>query len=83
MDVTLGLYADGAYLALAGQDSRRLGVPNLSDILYSYPEVKVLAHEPSLFERNLLNQGLIELVELMDDEEFLEMIRAADCMILL
>ncbi len=83
MDVTLGLYADGVYLALAGQDSRRLGVPNLSDILYSYPEVKVLAHEPSLFERNLLNQGLIELVELMDDEEFLEKIRAADCMILL
>ncbi len=83
MDVTVGLYADGVYLALAGQDSRDLGVPSLSDILYSYPEINVLAHEPSLFERNLMNQGLIELVELMDDEEFLERIRAADCMILL
>ena len=33
MDVTLGLYADGVYLALANQDSRALGVPNLADII--------------------------------------------------
>jgi tRNA 2-thiouridine synthesizing protein C len=83
MDITLGLCADGVYLVLAGQDSKRLGVPNLSDLLYSYPEIKVLVHEPSLVERNLLNQGLIELVELVDDEVFLKRMGKADCMIVL
>lgn len=29
MDVTLGLYGDGVYLAIVGQDSRKLGLPNL------------------------------------------------------
>ena len=83
MEVTLGLYADGVYLALSGQDSRTLGVPNLSDLLYSYPEIMVLAHEPSLVERDLLNQGLVELVELVDEEVFLNKMGKADCMIVL
>jgi sulfur relay (sulfurtransferase) DsrF/TusC family protein len=83
MDVTLGLFADGVYLALADQDSKLLGVPNLSDIIYAYPEIGVLAHEPSLLERKLLNRCLIELVELVDEETFLEKIAAADGMIIL
>lgn len=72
MDVTLGLYADGVYLALSGQDSKALGVPNLSDIVYAYPELRVLAHEPSIVERGLLNQSLIERVELGDEDVFME-----------
>jgi tRNA 2-thiouridine synthesizing protein C len=83
MEITLGLYADGVYLALADQDSKKLGVPNLSDLLYSYPEIKVIAHEPSLSQRDLLNQGLIELVELVDDEVFLERMAKADCVIVI
>ena len=83
MNVTLGLYADGVYLALAGQDSRDLGVPNLSDIIYAYPEIRILAHEPSMAERGLLNQGLIERVELTDEDVFMDQIRAADCIIVL
>ena len=83
MNITLGLYAEGVYLALAEQNSKKLGVPNLSDLVYSYPEIKVLAHEPSLFERNLLNQALIELVELVDEEAFLEQMGKADCTIVL
>jgi tRNA 2-thiouridine synthesizing protein C len=83
MDITLGLYADGVYLALADQDSKVLGAPNLSDLLYSYPEIRILAHEPSLAERNLLDEGLIELVELVDEGVFLEKMRKADCMIVL
>ena len=83
MDVTIGLYANGVYLALLGQDSRRLSVPNLSDLLYSYPEIRVIAHEPSIAKRDLLNQGLIELVELVDEDVFLERIEAADCLIVL
>ena len=83
MDVTLGLYADGVYLALAGQDNRDLGVPNLSDIIYAYPEIRILAHEPSIAERGLLNQGLIERVELTDEDVFMDQIRAADCIIVL
>jgi tRNA 2-thiouridine synthesizing protein C len=78
MDVTLGLYADGVYLALMGQDSRTLGVPNLSDIVYAYPEIRVLAHEPSMAERGLLRQGLIERVELADEEVFMEQIHEAE-----
>jgi tRNA 2-thiouridine synthesizing protein C len=83
MDVTIGLYADGVYLALAGQDSRALGVPNLSDIVYAYPEIKVLAHEPSLAERGLLNQSLIEMMELVDEDVFVEQICRAECFIIL
>lgn len=83
MDATVGLYADGVYLALAGQNSSLLDVPNLSDILYAYPELRVLAHEPSLAERGLLSQGLVERVELVDEDEFLELIRSADSFIAL
>jgi tRNA 2-thiouridine synthesizing protein C len=83
MNAAIGLYADGVYLALSGQDSKLLGIPNLSDILYAYPEIEVIAHEPSLFERDLLHNSLIELVELVDEERFLNRIKAADCMIIL
>lgn len=83
MNVIVGLYADGVYLALAGQDSRALGVPNLSDIIYAYPEIRFLAHEPSLAERGLLSQSLIERVDLVDDEMFLEETLACDSVIAL
>jgi len=83
MDVTIGLYGDGVYLALADQDSRALGVPNLSNIIYAYPEIKILAHEPSVAERCLLNRCLIEMVELADEDVFMEQIRTADCFIML
>ncbi|MGI5993267.1 MAG: DsrE family protein [Methanosarcina sp.] len=72
MDVTLGLYGDGVYLAIVGQDSRKLGLPNLGDILYAYGELRVLAHEPSLVERGLFGQTLIETIELVDEEDFFE-----------
>jgi sulfur relay (sulfurtransferase) DsrF/TusC family protein len=83
MNVIIGLYADGVYLALADQDSKNLGVPCLADLLFAYPEISILAHEPSLVERDLLNQSLIERVELVDEDVFMERIRAADCIILL
>lgn len=83
MDVTVGLHADGVYLALAGQNSKALGVPNLSDIIYAYPEIKILAHEPSLVERGLFDQELIEKVELVDEEMFFEEILASDTVILI
>ncbi len=83
MDVTLGLYADGVFLALADQDGRALGVPDLSDTLYAYPEVRVVAHEPSLAERGLFCQSLVEGVELVDEETFREEILASEGVILL
>lgn len=83
MDVTVGLCADGVYLALAGQNSKVLGVPNLSDIIYAYPEIDVLAHEPSLVERGLFDQELVERVELVDEEMFQEEILASDTVNLL
>ncbi len=83
MDVAVGLYADGVFLALAGQDSRALKVPNLSDIIYAYPEIRFLAHEPSLAERGLLSQSLTERVELLDEDKFLEEIFASESIIML
>ncbi len=83
MGVTLGLYGDGVYLALAGQDSRALGVPNLADLIYAYPELQVLAHEPSMLERGLLKEGLIENIELADEAEFLAAMEMSDFAIIL
>lgn len=75
--MTLGLYGDGAYIALANQDSKGLGVPNHADILYAYGEMRVMAHEPSVMERGLFGE------ELVDEEDFLEVIEDSDCFILL
>lgn len=83
MDTTVGLYADGVYLALAEQDSKALGVPNLSDIIYAYPELRILAHEPSIMERGLLSQSLIERVELVDEDKFLEETLMSDMVLFL
>jgi tRNA 2-thiouridine synthesizing protein C len=81
MDITLGLYGDGVYLATAGQDSRLLAVPNLADILYAYGELRVLAHEPSIIERGLLEEVLIETIELADEEDFLKEMENSDFVI--
>jgi len=83
MDVTVGLYADGVYLALGGQESIALGLPNLSDIIYAYPEIRIVAHEPSLANRGLMSCCLLERVELVDEIDFLEQIMASDCYIML
>lgn len=81
MSVTLGLYGDGVYLAVAGQDSRKLGLPNLADILYAYGELRVLVHEPSVVERSLFGETFIETLELTDEEDFLEAMESSDCVI--
>jgi tRNA 2-thiouridine synthesizing protein C len=52
-------------------------------MIFAYPEISVLAHEPSMAKRNLLSQALIERVELADEDFFIEKIRTADCAILL
>ena len=83
MSVTLGLYGDGVYLAASDQDSRKLGVPNLSDILYAYRELKVIVHEPSLVERGLFGKTLIETLELTDEEDFIEEMEKSECVVLL
>jgi tRNA 2-thiouridine synthesizing protein C len=83
MNVAVGLYGDGVYLALARQDSRALGQPNHSDILYAYPEMRVLAHEISLMDRSLMGASLVERVELLDEAKFLEEMLESDGIILL
>jgi Uncharacterized protein involved in the oxidation of intracellular sulfur len=83
MDTTVGLYADGVYLALAGQDSKALGIPNLSDIIYAYPEIHIVAHEPSIMKRRLLSQELIERIELVDEDDFLERIMKSNMVLFL
>jgi len=83
MGVTVGLYGDGVYLALADHDSRALCMPNLSDLIYAYPELKVVAHEPSLLERGMLAEKLIENIELADETDFLTSMESANCVIVL
>jgi tRNA 2-thiouridine synthesizing protein C len=83
MNVTLGIYGDGVYLIASGQESKKLGVPNLSDILYSYGELRVIVHEPSLVERGLFGETLIETVELVDEEDFLEEMESSESVILI
>lgn len=83
MDTTVSLYADGVYLVLARKDSKALGVPNLSDIIYAYPEICIVAHEPSIMERGLLSQELIERIELEDEDDFLERIMTSDMVLFL
>jgi len=81
LGATVALYGDGVYLALAGQDSRCLSVPNLSHILYAYPEMRVMAHEPSLVERGLMDRELMVQVELLDEMQFLEELEFAEVMV--
>ena len=57
--------------------------PIYSDIIYAYPEIRILAHEPSLAERGLMSAGLVERVELMDEEKFFEEMLESDGIILL
>lgn len=83
MDVTLGLYGDGVYLAVVGQKSEKLGLPNLEDILYAYGELRMIVHEPSLIERCLFGEAFVETLELTDEEEFLEEMKNSDFIILL
>jgi len=79
----LGLYGDGVYLALSGQDSSRLHMPNLADLIYAYPEMRAVAHEPSMLERGLLNENLIERIELADEEDFLMAIESSSFLVVI
>jgi tRNA 2-thiouridine synthesizing protein C len=83
MNVTLGLYGDGVYLAVAGQKSEKLRLPNLEDILYAYGELRIIVHEPSLIERCLFGETFIETLELTDEKEFLEEMGNSDFLILI
>ncbi len=80
---TIGLYGDGGYLALPNMDTRNLGIPNHSHFLYTYPEVRVIAHKPSLEERGLLKLDLIELIEVKDGDEFFREVMDFDHVMLL
>jgi tRNA 2-thiouridine synthesizing protein C len=79
----IGLFGDGVYIALAEQETKSLSMPNLADIIYAYPEVRFLAHEPSLSERLLMDKILIETIELLDEDKFIEEIADCDSMIIL
>jgi tRNA 2-thiouridine synthesizing protein C len=80
---TIGLYGDGTYLALSGQKSTDPATPNLSHFIYAYPEIRVLAHKPSLEKRGLGDRKFIELVEVMDEDEFMNEVKKFDHVMLL
>lgn len=80
---TIGLYGDGTYLALHGQKSIGPTTPNLSHFLYAYPEIRVIAHKPSMDTRGLCDKKMIELVEVMDEDEFMNEVKKFDHVLLL
>ena len=80
---TIGLYGDGTYLALAGQTGTNATTPNLSYYLYAYPEIRVIAHKPSLEQRGLMERNRIELIEVMDEDEFMAEVQRFDHVLLL
>lgn len=41
----------------------------------------MLVHEPSLMERRLFGETLIETLKLTDEEEFLKEMESSDCVI--
>jgi sulfur relay (sulfurtransferase) DsrF/TusC family protein len=43
----------------------------------------MIAHKQSLEERNLLDKNLVELVEIMDDKQFIQAIKDFDYMMIL
>jgi tRNA 2-thiouridine synthesizing protein C len=45
--------------------------------------LRVLVHEPSLVERGLFEESLIEILELTDEEDFLEEMEKSECVVLL
>ncbi len=45
--------------------------------------MRVLVHEPSLVERGLFCETLIETLELTDEEDFFEAMENSNCVILL
>jgi tRNA 2-thiouridine synthesizing protein C len=75
---TVGLYGDGTYLALHGQQSMNPTTPNLSYYIYAYPEIRVIAHGPSLEERGLRDMKLIELVQILEDDAFMAELQKFD-----
>lgn len=80
---TIGLYGDGAYLALPDQNSSFLDAPNLSHFLYAYPEIRMIVNKSSLEKCHLQEKNLIELIEVLDDDEFFQEISKFDSVILL
>jgi tRNA 2-thiouridine synthesizing protein C len=58
-------------------------MPNLSDIIYAYPDMNVVVHEHSLVERGLLTESLLEVVALADEDDFHSEISACEGIVLL
>ena len=83
MDVAVGLFGDGVYLSLAGQDSRAFRAAQSLLKTQRKTETTILADEPSLADLGLMSASLVERVELMDEDKFLEEMLDADGIILL
>ena len=73
----------GSTWLLLARIAGALGVPNLADLLYSYPDIRVIAHEPSLVERGIIGEALVETIELMDEEYFLKAIKDSEGLIII
>ena len=76
LPATVILLGDGVYSAMKGQDSEILGYPCIEDLFYTLsPKVKIYVHEKSMIERGIERDRLIEIVEVIDDQRLLALLR--------
>ena len=71
------LLGDGVYSAMKGQASNEnLGYPCIEDLFYTLaPKVKIYVHEKSMTERGIERDRLIEIVEAIEDQRLLALLR--------
>ncbi len=74
---------DGVYAALARQNSEKLSVPSVEDVVYVLlSEAKLYAHRESLLERGISESNLIKGVKLISDREVAELLASeGECII--
>ncbi|MBS7287354.1 MAG: DsrE family protein [Candidatus Freyarchaeota archaeon] len=66
---------DGVYAALAQQNTEKLSVPSVEDLIYALlPDAKLYIHKKSLLERGIPESKIIKGIRLVEDEEVAELL---------
>ena len=78
VDADVLLLGDGVYAALEGQNpGKGIKYPHVGELAYLiFPEGNMFVLEESLNERGILEEDLVEAAEIIDDDEFYEIIES-------
>jgi len=74
---------DGVYAALAHQNTEKLSVPSVEDVIYALlPEAKLYVHRNSLLERGIPESKVVKGIELINDAKTAELLLSeGECII--